>query len=61
MAATSSHVQAYSIVGVTDQEKKKQLAEWAGGQSYVESCARFFVFCADLYRLHRVAQKEGEA
>jgi FMN reductase (NADPH) len=60
MAATSSHVQAYSIVGVTDQEKKKQLAEWAGGQSYVESCAHFFVFCADLYRLHRVAQKEGE-
>jgi FMN reductase (NADPH) len=55
MAATSSHVQAYSIVGVTDQEKKKQLAEWAGDQSYVENCAHFFVFCADLHRLGEVA------
>jgi FMN reductase (NADPH) len=60
MAATSSHVQAYSIVGVTDIEMKKQLAEWAGRQTYVESCAHFFVFCADLHRLEQVAKKEGQ-
>jgi FMN reductase (NADPH) len=60
MAATSSHVQAYSIIGVTDQEKKKQLAEWAGDQSYVESCAHFFVFCADLHRLGQVAKREAK-
>lgn len=60
MASTSSHVQAYSIIGVTDQEKKKKLAELAGGQGYVESCAHFLVFCADLHRLEQVAKNKGE-
>ncbi|WP_174730289.1 oxygen-insensitive NADPH nitroreductase [Mesobacillus harenae] len=49
-ASTSSYVQAYSIIGVTDKEKKRQLAEVAGNQSYVEENGHFFVFCADLYR-----------
>lgn len=60
MASTSSHVQAYSIIGVTDQELKKKLAELAGGQEYVESCAHFLVFCADLHRLEQIAKIEGE-
>lgn len=59
MASTSSHVQAYTILGITDSEKKKKLAEYAGNQSYVETCAHFLVFCADLYRLGKVAEKEG--
>ncbi|KIL46740.1 oxygen-insensitive NADPH nitroreductase [Jeotgalibacillus soli] len=49
-ASTSSFIQAYSIIGVTDQEKKEQLAKFAGGQSYVANTGHFFVFCADLYR-----------
>ncbi len=59
MASTSSHVQAYSIIGVTDQEKKRQIAEWAGQQSYVEQCGHFLVFCADLNRLEHVLSKQG--
>jgi FMN reductase (NADPH) len=55
-ASTSSYLQAYSIIGVTDKEKKKKLAELAGNQSYVELNGHFFVFCADLYR-HEVAGK----
>lgn len=59
MASTSSHVQAYTILGITDREKKKKLAEYAGNQSYVEKCGHFLVFCADLHRLAKVTEKEG--
>jgi FMN reductase (NADPH) len=52
-ASTSSFIQAYSIIGVTDLQKKKQLAELAGSQSYVAENGHFFVFCADLNR-HKV-------
>lgn len=55
-ASTSSYIQAYSIIGVTDPEKKKKLAEIAGNQSYVEKNGHFFVFCADFHR-HDVASK----
>ncbi len=53
-ASTSSYVQAYSIIGITDHEKKKKLAELAGNQKYVENNGHFFVFCADLFR-HEIA------
>ncbi len=49
-ASTSSFIQAYSIIGVKDPEKKRELADAAGGQSYVEENGHFFVFCADLHR-----------
>ncbi|WP_043931464.1 oxygen-insensitive NADPH nitroreductase [Bacillus sp. EB01] len=49
-ASTSSFIQAYSIIGVKDQSKKKRLAEIVGNQEYVEKNGHFFVFCADLYR-----------
>ena len=50
-AATSSYVQAYSIIGVSDPEKKAKLAELAGSQTYVEKSGHVFVFCADLHRV----------
>lgn len=53
-ASTSSFVQAYSIIGVSDQSKKRQLAELAGGQSYVEHNGYFLMFCADYHR-HKIA------
>lgn len=52
-ASTSSFIQAYSIIGVTDQQKKDKLAELAGNQAYVAGNGHFFVFCADLHR-HKV-------
>ena len=58
-ASTSSYIQAYSIIGVKDQEKKKKLAELAGNQDYVEKNGHFFVFCADLYR-HSIIGKEEQ-
>ncbi|MFS0594091.1 oxygen-insensitive NADPH nitroreductase [Cytobacillus horneckiae] len=58
-ASTSSFIQAYSIIGVTDEAKKKKLAELAGNQSFVETCGHFFVFCADLHRHKVVSEMEG--
>lgn len=54
MAATSSNVQAYSVIGVTDPDMKKQLAVLAGNQAYVEQSPLFLVWCADLSRLKEV-------
>ncbi|KIL46811.1 oxygen-insensitive NADPH nitroreductase [Jeotgalibacillus campisalis] len=50
MASTSSFIQAYTIIGITDKEKKKELAALAGGQEYVAESGHLFLFCADLYR-----------
>jgi FMN reductase (NADPH) len=49
-ASTSSFIQAYSIIGVTDSKKKEKLAQLAGDQDYVANNGHFFVFCADLFR-----------
>lgn len=57
-ASTSSFIQAYSIIGVTDQPKKDKLAELAGNQAYVAANGHFFIFCADLHRLMVVGEME---
>ncbi|MDQ0197955.1 oxygen-insensitive NADPH nitroreductase [Neobacillus ginsengisoli] len=57
-AATSSFIQAYSIIGVKDKAKKKKLAELVGNQDYVEKNGHFFVFCADLYRHTVIGENE---
>ncbi|WP_062198607.1 oxygen-insensitive NADPH nitroreductase [Massilibacterium senegalense] len=56
MASTSSYIQAYSIIGVTEQGKKEQLAVLSGNQKYVAQNGHFFVFCADLYRHQKIAE-----
>ncbi|MGV2619796.1 UNVERIFIED_CONTAM: oxygen-insensitive NADPH nitroreductase [Halobacillus marinus] len=48
-ASTSSYMMAYSIIGVTDETKKAQLAEITG-QSYVKDNGHLMIFCADLHR-----------
>lgn len=59
-AATSSYVQAYSIIGVSDPDKKAKLAELAGPQTYVEKSAHVFVFCADLHRVDICGKMENK-
>lgn len=59
-ASTSSYVQAYSIIGISDPEKKAKLAEFAGSQTYVEKSAHVFVFCADLHRIEIGGEMEGK-
>lgn len=59
MASSSSHVQAYSVIAVTDKEKKRKLSELAGHQKYIEECPVFLVWCADLYRLSKAAELQA--
>lgn len=49
-AATSSNLQGTTVIRVRNPDTRAAIATLAGGQSYVESCAAFFVWCADLHR-----------
>jgi FMN reductase (NADPH) len=57
-APSSSHGQSYSIISIINSEQKSKLAEYAGNQKQVENCSHFFVFCADLYRIKKIAEKQ---
>lgn len=58
-AATSSHVQACSVIHVKNPEKRAAIADYAGGQGYVASCGAFLVFCADMKRPTEAAERTG--
>lgn len=58
-AATSSFVQAYSVVRVTRADARAAIAEAAGGQVWIERAAEFLVFCADLRRIDIACRKHG--
>ena len=53
-AATSSFIQACTVIQVSNPDNRRQLAECAGGQVYVEQAPVFLVFCADMQR-HKLA------
>tara|TARA_R110001583_G_scaffold112917_1_gene263045 strand:- start:754 stop:1491 length:738 start_codon:yes stop_codon:yes gene_type:complete len=53
-AATSSFIQACTVIQVAKGDKRDQLAAFAGNQSYVAAAPVFLVFCADMHR-HKVA------
>jgi FMN reductase (NADPH) len=59
-ASTSSFIQAYSIIGIKDKDKKRKLAEIAGNQEYVAENGHLFVFCADLSRHELIGEMEGK-
>lgn len=49
-AATSSFIQACTVIQVEDSAMREQLVELSGGQSYVASASKFLVYCADMRR-----------
>lgn len=57
MASSSSNVQAYSVIAVTDPERKSKLSALAGNQPYIEQCPVFLIWCADMYRLENAVQQ----
>jgi FMN reductase (NADPH) len=59
-ASTSSFIQAYSIIGIKDKDKKRKLAELAGNQEYVAENGHLLVFCADLSRHELIGEMEGK-
>lgn len=58
-AATSSHVQAYTVIHVKNQANREQIAELAGGQGYIATCSDFLVFCADMKRPTEASERTG--
>jgi nitroreductase len=58
-AATSNHVQAYSIVHVTNPANRAKIAELAGGQVWIKECSHFLMFCADMKRSTEAAERAG--
>jgi nitroreductase len=59
-AATSSNMQTWSVVAVTDPATKATLAAVAANQKHIEQCPLFLVFLADLSRAGRIAERQGE-
>lgn len=57
-AATSSNMQWWSAIAVTDPAKKKVLAEVAGGQKHIEQCPLFLAWVADMARHQRISEQE---
>src|SRR5580698_780505 len=49
-ASTSSNLQTWSVVAVTDPAKKAALAKIANGQKHIDQCPLFLVWLADLSR-----------
>lgn len=58
-AATSSNVQAVSVIHVTQPDARDALAAFAGGQPYVASAGAFLVYCADLRRSKNACEDQG--
>ena len=58
-AASSSFIQAYSLVQVTDTNNRSKIATLAGGQSWVEQSPEFLMICADLRRIEHCCVQEG--
>jgi FMN reductase (NADPH) len=58
-ASTSSNLQVYSVVAVTDADKRARLAELCGNQKHIPQAPVFLAWCADLSRLDRMCQMRG--
>ena len=51
-AATSSNLQLWSIIEVSQGPLREKIAELCGRQKSILTCARFLAFCADTNRMH---------
>ncbi|MFO1076641.1 MAG: NTP transferase domain-containing protein [Planctomycetota bacterium] len=56
-AATSSFIQACSIVAVTEPHQKGECARLCGGQRHIVEAPVFLAICADLHRLARSCRR----
>jgi nitroreductase len=58
-AATSSNLQTWSVVAVTDPAKKAAIAKLANNQKHIEQCPLFLAWLADISRNQRLGAEEG--
>nr|WP_106782425.1 oxygen-insensitive NADPH nitroreductase [Lysinibacillus timonensis] len=59
MAASSHFVQAYSVIWVTDEEKKRKLGELSKNEFQFETAGASFLFCVDFKRLQIAGKKHN--
>lgn len=60
-AATSSNLQTWSVVSLTDPEMKRRAAQLSADQAFIHEAPLFLIFCADLQRLTAVSDLRGTA
>jgi nitroreductase len=58
-AVTSSNLQTWSVIAVTDPAKKAALAKLCNNQKHIEQCPLFLVWLADISRNQRLGAEEG--
>ncbi len=58
-AATSSNLQATTVIRVRDNATRQEIARVAGDQQYVTTAGAFLVFCADLHRPGLACEIQG--
>lgn len=58
-AATSSNLQMFSVVALTDLQKRTQMQAYCGGQKHISQAPVFLAWVADLSRLDRICQARG--
>ena len=59
-AATSSFIQACTVIKVDEADSREKLCQYAAGQQYVLEAPVFLVFCADMHR-HRLGCEMHDA
>ncbi|MEE1131658.1 MAG: NADPH-dependent oxidoreductase [Caryophanon sp.] len=59
MAASSHFVQAYSVIWVTDEDKKQKLGELSKNDFQFKTAGASFLFCVDFQRLYQAGKKHG--
>jgi len=59
-AASSHFVQAYSVIHVTDVDKREKLAELAKNPQQILSAGAVLIFCMDFHRLQQAASLLGK-
>lgn len=59
MTSTSSWIQAYALLQVTDPGERARLRELCGDQAQVQQAGAFFAVCADTRRHRLIAEREG--
>ena len=56
--ATSTGMQQYSIIRITDMKLKEELSV-IGNQDYIKDCPELLVFVSDIYRNKKIAEESG--
>ena len=57
-AATSSNLQTWSVIAVTDPAKKAEIAKLSSNQKHIEQCPLFLAWVADISRNQRLGAEE---